>query len=33
MELALPSPAGLKVRGFSTKAILKEAARGSFRKR
>ncbi len=28
MELALPSPAGLKVRGFSTKAILKEAARG-----
>jgi len=28
MELALPSPAGLKVRGFSTKTILKEAARG-----
>jgi len=28
MELALPSPAGLKVRGFGTKAILKEAARG-----
>ncbi len=28
MELALPSPAALKVRGFTTKAILKEAARG-----
>ncbi len=28
MELALPAPATLKVRGFTTKAILKEAARG-----
>jgi len=28
MELALPAPAALKVRGFTTKAILKEAARG-----
>jgi asparagine synthase (glutamine-hydrolysing) len=28
LELALPAPAGLKVRGFTTKAILKEAARG-----
>ena len=28
MELALPLPATLKVRGFTTKAILKEAARG-----
>ncbi|PYO28992.1 MAG: asparagine synthase (glutamine-hydrolyzing) [Gemmatimonadetes bacterium] len=28
MELALPLPAALKVRGFTTKAILKEAARG-----
>jgi asparagine synthase (glutamine-hydrolysing) len=28
MELALPAPSALKVRGFITKAILKEAARG-----
>jgi asparagine synthase (glutamine-hydrolysing) len=28
MELALAAPAALKVRGFTTKAILKEAARG-----
>ena len=28
MELVLPSPSTLKVRGFTTKAILKEAARG-----
>jgi len=28
MELVLPAPSGLKVHGFSTKAILKEAARG-----
>jgi asparagine synthase (glutamine-hydrolysing) len=28
MELVLPAPAALKVRGFTTKAILKEAARG-----
>jgi len=28
IELALPAPAALKVRGFTTKAILKEAARG-----
>ena len=28
MELALPAPSALKVRGFGTKAILKEAARG-----
>src|SRR5207302_1234896 len=28
MELALPLPPALKVRGFTTKAILKEAARG-----
>jgi asparagine synthase (glutamine-hydrolysing) len=28
MELALPAPAALKVQGFTTKAILKEAARG-----
>jgi asparagine synthase (glutamine-hydrolysing) len=28
MELALPAPSPLKVRGFTTKAILKEAARG-----
>src|SRR2546426_5555845 len=28
MQLALPAPAALKVRGFTTKAILKEAARG-----
>ncbi len=28
LELALPAPAALKVRGFTTKAILKEAARG-----
>src|SRR5213594_1336736 len=28
MELALPAPWALKVRGFTTKAILKEAARG-----
>jgi len=28
MELALPLPAALKVRGFTGKAILKEAARG-----
>jgi len=28
MELALPLPSALKVRGFTTKAILKEAARG-----
>jgi asparagine synthase (glutamine-hydrolysing) len=28
MELALPAPSALKVRGFTTKAILKEAARG-----
>jgi len=28
MELTLPAPAALKVRGFTTKAILKEAARG-----
>ena len=28
MELALPLPATLKVRGFTSKAILKEAARG-----
>src|SRR5256886_5939686 len=28
MEPALPAPAALKVRGFTTKAILKEAARG-----
>jgi asparagine synthase (glutamine-hydrolysing) len=28
MELALPLPAALKVRGFTSKAILKEAARG-----
>jgi asparagine synthase (glutamine-hydrolysing) len=28
MELALPAPAALKVRGVTTKAILKEAARG-----
>ena len=28
MELALPAPSALKVHGFSTKAILKEAARG-----
>jgi len=28
MELALPAPSALKVRGFTTKAILKAAARG-----
>ncbi|MGH7537985.1 MAG: asparagine synthetase B family protein, partial [Gemmatimonadales bacterium] len=28
LELALPAPARLKVRGFTTKAILKDAARG-----
>ncbi|HYT03434.1 MAG TPA: asparagine synthase (glutamine-hydrolyzing) [Gemmatimonadales bacterium] len=28
MELALPAPSALKVRGWTTKAILKEAARG-----
>jgi len=28
MELVLPAPSALKVRGFATKAILKEAARG-----
>lgn len=28
MELILPAPSALKVRGFTTKAILKEAARG-----
>jgi asparagine synthase (glutamine-hydrolysing) len=28
MELALPVPSGLKIRGYTTKAILKEAARG-----
>jgi len=28
MELALAAPSALKVRGFTTKAILKEAARG-----
>ena len=28
MELALPAPSALKVRGFATKVILKEAARG-----
>jgi len=28
MELILPAPSSLKVRGFTTKAILKEAARG-----
>jgi len=28
LELALPAPAALKVRGLNTKAILKEAARG-----
>jgi asparagine synthase (glutamine-hydrolysing) len=28
MELVLPAPSRLKVRGFTTKAILKEAARG-----
>ena len=28
MELVLPAPSALKVRGFRTKAILKEAARG-----
>jgi asparagine synthase (glutamine-hydrolysing) len=28
MELVLPAPSTLKVRGFTTKAILKEAARG-----
>lgn len=28
MELALPAPSALKVRGFTTKAILKKAARG-----
>ncbi len=28
VELALPAPAHLKVRGFATKAILREAARG-----
>jgi asparagine synthase (glutamine-hydrolysing) len=28
MELVLPAPSALKVRGFTTKAILKEAARG-----
>lgn len=28
MELALPAPSALKVRGLTTKAILKEAARG-----
>lgn len=28
LELALPAPASLKVRGFTTKAILKAAARG-----
>jgi asparagine synthase (glutamine-hydrolysing) len=28
MELALPAPSRLKVRGITTKAILKEAARG-----
>jgi asparagine synthase (glutamine-hydrolysing) len=28
MELALPAPSALKVRGFDTKVILKEAARG-----
>src|SRR5438445_2799820 len=28
MELVLPAPSSLKVRGFTTKAILKEAARG-----
>ena len=28
LELVLPAPAALKVRGFTTKAILKEAARG-----
>ena len=28
MELVLPGPSALKVRGFTTKAILKEAARG-----
>jgi len=28
LELVLPAPAELKVRGFTTKAILKEAARG-----
>jgi len=28
MELVLPAPSSIKVRGFTTKAILKEAARG-----
>src|SRR3989454_8928286 len=28
MELVLPAPSALKVRGFTTKVILKEAARG-----
>jgi len=28
MELALPAPSGLKIHGYTTKAILKEAARG-----
>src|SRR5206468_352192 len=27
-ELALPAPSAIKVRGFTTKVILKEAARG-----
>src|SRR6059036_3347199 len=31
LELVLPAPSGLKVRGLSTKAILKEAARGLVR--
>ncbi len=33
LELALPAPARLKVRGFTTKAILKAAARGIVPKR
>jgi len=31
LELVLPAPSGLKVRGLATKAILKEAARGLVR--
>jgi len=31
LELVLPAPSGLKVRGLTTKAILKEAARGLVR--
>src|SRR3989454_3456867 len=31
LELVLPAPSGLKVRGLATKAILKEAARGPVR--